>query len=61
MQALEKIIQRECFPELEKLKAQNAYLDAVANNDVQMMRELHTKYAGGRTPSVIGGMKNYMS
>ncbi|ODM92605.1 Protein DGCR14 [Orchesella cincta] len=52
-QALEKIIQRECFPELEKLRAQNAYLDAVANNDVQMMRELTTRYGVGKnTPSL---------
>ncbi|CAL8142712.1 unnamed protein product [Orchesella dallaii] len=56
-EAFEKIIQRECFPELERLKAQNAYLDAVANNDIQMMRELSSKYSVGKntpTPSIRG-------
>jgi len=57
--ALEKIIQRECFPELEKLTAQNAYLDAVANNDIQMMRELTMKYGGGKsTPSLSQGLRS---
>ncbi|ODM87990.1 Protein DGCR14, partial [Orchesella cincta] len=57
-EALEKIIQRECFPELEKLKAQNAYLDAVANNDVQMMRELTTRYGVGKSTPTFTQMRD---
>ncbi|CAL8081643.1 unnamed protein product [Orchesella dallaii] len=57
-EALEKIIQRECFPELEKLKAQNAYLDALANNDIQMMRELSSKYSVGKNTPSIRGVKD---
>lgn len=41
-----KIIQRDFFPSLEKLKAQNDYLDAVEKNDVKKLRELYAKYSG---------------
>jgi protein DGCR14 len=48
---VEKIIQRDFFPDLEKLKAQNAYLSAMQNNDIHMLRELYSKYnLGKRTP-----------
>lgn len=43
-----KIIQRDFFPDLEKLKAQNQYLDAVEKNDVIKLRELYAKYSGRR-------------
>ncbi|RZC34214.1 DGCR14 [Asbolus verrucosus] len=46
-----KIIQRDFFPDLEKLKAQNEYLDAVERNDVSKMRELYMKYSGNRPPT----------
>lgn len=45
-----KIIQRDFFPDLEKLKAQNEYLEAVEKNDVQKMRELYAKYSSGKRP-----------
>lgn len=42
------IIQRDFFPHLERLKAQNEYLDAEEQNDVKKMRELYVKYSSGR-------------
>ncbi|XP_015113525.1 splicing factor ESS-2 homolog [Diachasma alloeum] len=43
-----KIIERDFFPDLEKLKAQNDYLEALEQNDVKKMRELYEKYSSGR-------------
>lgn len=45
---MENIIQRDFFPDLEKLKAQNEYLEAVEKNDVIKMRDLHLRYSGRR-------------
>jgi len=48
---MEKIIERDFFPDLERLNAQNAYLSAIKNNDIHMLRELYSKYGlGKRTP-----------
>lgn len=49
MQELGKIIQKDFFPDLEKLKAQNDYLDAMGRNDFIKIREIQAKYSG-RTP-----------
>ncbi|XP_014469776.1 PREDICTED: protein DGCR14 homolog [Dinoponera quadriceps] len=43
-----EIIQRDFFPHLERLQAQNQYLDALEQNDVKRMRELYAKYSSGR-------------
>ncbi|XP_057331420.1 splicing factor ESS-2 homolog [Microplitis mediator] len=43
-----EIIERDFFPHLEKLKAQNDYLHAIEQNDAKKMRELYTKYSSGR-------------
>ncbi|XP_059622881.1 splicing factor ESS-2 homolog [Phlebotomus argentipes] len=48
VEELGKIIQRDFFPDLEKLKAQNQYLDAVEKNDMVKLRELYEKYSGRR-------------
>ncbi|NP_001123264.1 nuclear protein Es2 isoform X1 [Nasonia vitripennis] len=40
-----EIIQRDFFPDLEKLKAQNEYIDALESNDTKKMRELFEKYS----------------
>ncbi|XP_058790280.1 splicing factor ESS-2 homolog isoform X2 [Phymastichus coffea] len=40
-----EIIQRDFFPDLEKLKAQNEYMLALENNDTKKMRELYEKYS----------------
>lgn len=52
-QELGKIIQKDFFPDLEKLKAQNQYLDAVERNDVIKLRELYAKYSGTK-PTTSG-------
>ncbi|XP_012136622.2 splicing factor ESS-2 homolog [Megachile rotundata] len=43
-----EIIQRDFFPHLDKLQAQNQYLDALEQNDVKKMREIYEKYSSGR-------------
>jgi protein DGCR14 len=40
-----KIIQRDFFPDLEKLNAQNEYLDALASNDYVRLRKIYAKYS----------------
>ncbi|XP_049838399.1 splicing factor ESS-2 homolog [Schistocerca gregaria] len=50
IQEMGKIIQRDFFPDLEKLKAQNEYLDAVEKNDIEKLRELYSKYSSGKRP-----------
>ncbi|XP_049879232.1 splicing factor ESS-2 homolog isoform X2 [Pectinophora gossypiella] len=46
-----KIIQRDFFPDLEKLKAQNEYLEASENKDYARLREITRKYSGNRPPT----------
>lgn len=46
-----KIIQKDFFPDLEKLKAQNDYLDAAERNDFNKMKAIQAKYSV-RTPLV---------
>ncbi|XP_071790863.1 splicing factor ESS-2 homolog [Asterias amurensis] len=45
LEDLEKIIQRDFFPDLAKLKAQKDYIEAVEKNDLVRMRELALRYA----------------
>lgn len=51
---MSKIIQRDFFPDLEKLKAQNDYLEAVEKNDYVRLREIYAKYSGRRFKDVAG-------
>lgn len=44
VETLSKIIQRDYFPDLDKLKVQNEYLDALANNDYVKLRQIYKKY-----------------
>lgn len=41
---VEKIIVRDFFPDLKKLRAQKEYLDAVERKDIDKLRELAAKY-----------------
>lgn len=50
LQSLNKIIQRDFFPELPKLQAQHEYLDAVEHNDVEKLREISARYQVTHTP-----------
>merc|ERR1719232_1624013 len=45
---VEKIIERDFFPELDKLKAQSEYIDARDRNDLETMSRLEEKYSGVR-------------
>ncbi|KAJ8678495.1 hypothetical protein QAD02_014282 [Eretmocerus hayati] len=45
VEKLSEIIQRDFFPDLEKLKAQNEYIEALEQNDTKKMRELYEKYS----------------
>ncbi|XP_035917871.1 LOW QUALITY PROTEIN: splicing factor ESS-2 homolog [Anopheles stephensi] len=54
LQEMGKIIQRDFFPDLQKLKAQNEYLDALACNDVCKMRQIFSKYSSKRPNSSRG-------
>ena len=51
LQSLNKIIQRDFFPELPKLRAQHEYLDAVEHNDVEKLREISARYQVSHTPA----------
>ena len=47
VQKIEAIIQRDFFPDLEKLQVQAAYLDALETNDLPRLREIYEKYSVG--------------
>ncbi|CAH4027842.1 splicing factor ESS-2 homolog isoform X1 [Pieris brassicae] len=51
VEGISKIIQRDFFPDLEKLKAQNDYLEATENKDFARLREIARKYSGSRPPT----------
>ncbi|XP_075983453.1 ess-2 splicing factor homolog [Anticarsia gemmatalis] len=51
VEGIAKIIQRDFFPDLEKLKAQNEFLEATENKDYARLRELTRKYSGSRPPT----------
>ncbi|XP_051973182.1 splicing factor ESS-2 homolog [Xyrauchen texanus] len=44
IESLEKIIQRDFFPDVSKLQAQKDYLEAEENGDLERMREIAIKY-----------------
>ena len=51
-----KIIERDFFPELDKLKAQSDYIDASDRQDSATMRRLEERYSSRRpTPSARMG------
>ncbi|CAB3246396.1 unnamed protein product [Arctia plantaginis] len=51
VEGIAKIIQRDFFPDLEKLKAQNEFLEATENKDYVRLREITRKYSGSRPPT----------
>ncbi|XP_039959295.1 splicing factor ESS-2 homolog [Bactrocera tryoni] len=48
IEELSKIIQRDFFPHLDKLRAQNDYLDAMERKDYAQMEAIRAKYSGRR-------------
>lgn len=55
LEEMGKIIQRDFFPDLEKLKAQNEYLDAQSQNDSERMMQIYEKYSSGKRPPTDRG------
>nr|CAG4644039.1 EOG090X07SU [Lepidurus arcticus] len=51
VQRMAEIIQRDFFPDLEKLQVQNEYLEALEANDIHKLREIHSKYSLGKRPA----------
>ncbi|KAM3963902.1 ess-2 splicing factor homolog [Aphomia sociella] len=51
VEGIANIIQRDFFPDLEKLKAQNEFLEATENKDYVRLREITRKYSGNRPPT----------
>ncbi|XP_076041055.1 ess-2 splicing factor homolog [Oratosquilla oratoria] len=48
---LEKIIERDFFPDLENLRDKLEFVRAKENNDIDKLREFYIKYSGGREPN----------
>lgn len=48
IEEMSKIIQRDFFPDLERLRAQNDYLDAESRRDFMQMAEIRARYSLGR-------------
>lgn len=55
LQSIEDIIERDFFPEVTKLKAQNEYLEAVNAQDVEKLRALSSQYNILHTPAGTPG------
>nr|XP_006640414.1 PREDICTED: protein DGCR14 [Lepisosteus oculatus] len=51
IESLEKIIQRDFFPDVEKLRAQKEYLEAEESGDLEKMREIAIKFGSSLTKS----------
>lgn len=43
-QGLQAVIQRDFFPDVEKLQAQKEYLEAEENGDLERMRQIAIKF-----------------
>ncbi len=48
---VERIVERDFFPELEKLRARSAFIDASDRNDTAEMRRLRERFSTGRIPT----------
>uniref|UniRef100_A0A915I9E8 Uncharacterized protein n=1 Tax=Romanomermis culicivorax TaxID=13658 RepID=A0A915I9E8_ROMCU len=53
IEKLEKIIQRDYFPDIAKLKAQNEYFDAIRNNDQVRIKQLQERFSSRRTDKTM--------
>ncbi|CAG9791375.1 unnamed protein product [Diatraea saccharalis] len=51
VEGIAKIIQRDFFPDLEKLNVQNEFLEATENKDYTRLAEITRKYSGTRPPT----------
>ncbi|XP_033846111.1 splicing factor ESS-2 homolog [Periophthalmus magnuspinnatus] len=58
---LEKIIQRDFFPDVTKLQAQREYLEAEENGDLQRMRDISIKYGSSLTKATPQSTAPYVT
>ena len=49
VEKVEKIIERDFFPELDKHKARSDYIDAADRNDTNQMQRLRERFSTGRS------------
>lgn len=59
IEKLETIIQRDFFPNLNKLQVQASYLEALESNDISKLREIYEKYSVG--PKIIDSNRGHAS
>lgn len=53
---MSKIIRRDFFPDVPKLKAQLAYIEATETNDVERLKEISERFAAENvTPALAPG------
>jgi len=58
---LETIVQRDYFPDIKKLRAQNDYLDAVQKNDQAKIKSLQQQFSLRRTDKRLATPSTYTS
>jgi len=58
VQDLGHIIERDFFPDIKRLRAQEKYLTAIEKNDIATLRELYAKYSIHRGPTPSPAMLN---
>ena len=59
VQDLGHIIERDFFPDIKRLRAQEKYLTALEKNDVVTLRDLYAKYSIHRGPSPSPSMMGH--
>ncbi len=59
VQDLGHIIERDFFPDIKRLRAQQKYLTALEKNDVVTLRDLYAKYSIHRGPSPSPSMMGH--
>lgn len=55
---VEKIIERDFFPDLENLKEKLDYLEAKETNDVVKLREFYSKYSAVKDPPILQNVED---
>ncbi|XP_058472627.1 splicing factor ESS-2 homolog [Solea solea] len=61
IESLEKIIQRDFFPDVTKLQAQKEYLEAEENGDLERMRDISIRYGSSLTKSTPRSSAPYVT
>ncbi|XP_029024046.1 splicing factor ESS-2 homolog [Betta splendens] len=61
IESLEKIIQRDFFPDVTKMQAQKDYLEAEESGDLERMREISIRYGSSLTKSTPRSSAPYVT